>query len=311
LNHPAGISGWIPFRVLPALQPELYTFSEEFLPAGDGMEITLYGRNLVEGSELHLDPAEGAAVAPPAYLPAGESARLIFSGEPPAPGRYRVHIKNPGGLETSLDITVGPPPAADSGNASAAPDSGDSGDSSAVPAPVPRRPLGLYVTAEYVPLFPLYGDLFDRLGRSFYPAGVSARIAFMFFKPSRGDLGLELAPSWNMLDAGAITIRMYPLHLNGVYQLRFPGQKTALVFRLGGGITLLQGTNSQSSGSIFTWMPSAAGEADFRWYPAANARQAGYNAFYCEIGLEYTHLFSSDSPQPGYIRPVLGAGWIF
>jgi hypothetical protein len=153
--------------------------------------------------------------------------------------------------------------------------------------------------------------LFDKLDRSFYPIGVSARIAFMFFKPSWGDLGLELAPSWNTLDASAITIRMYPLHLNGVYQFRFPGQKAALVFRLGGGITLLQGTNNQSSGSFFTWMPSAAGEAVFRWYPAANGRQAGYNAFYIEAGAGYTHVFSADSPQPGYIRPVLGVGWRF
>jgi hypothetical protein len=80
---------------------------------------------------------------------------------------------------------------------------------------------------------------------------------------------------------------------------------------LGGGVTLLQGTNgSRSSGSLFTWILSAAGEAVFRWYPAANARRDG-QAFYVEAGVGYVHVFSMDSPQPGYIQPILGAGWRF
>jgi hypothetical protein len=155
--------------------------------------------------------------------------------------------------------------------------------------------------------------LFSKLDRSFYPGGASARIAVIFLMPSWGDLGLELAPSWNMLNAGAITIHLYPLHLNGIYQLRLPGQNTALVFRLGGGINLMRGTNSQSSGSFFTWIPSAAVGAAFRWFiqGTQNFRRTASGTFYLEVGAEYTHVFSVDSPQLDYIRPSIGAGWRF
>jgi hypothetical protein len=154
--------------------------------------------------------------------------------------------------------------------------------------------------------------LFDKLDRFFYPAGASARIAFMFLKPAGGDLGLELAPAWNMLDTGAVTIHMYPLHVNGIYQFWLPSQKAALVFRLGGGITFAWGTNNDSENAdpFFTWILLAAGEIVFRWYPAANARQTGH-AFYIEAGAGYTHVFSVDSPSPGYIKPILGVGWRF
>lgn len=110
LDRPAGLSLWIPLRVIPALQPELYSYNQEFLPAGDlrgDVEITLYGRNLVEGAELCLDPADGDAVTPLAYVPSGESARLVFSLH----GYLRQPWEPPfGGLFTGLKISDGQHP---------------------------------------------------------------------------------------------------------------------------------------------------------------------------------------------------------
>jgi hypothetical protein len=83
LNRPAGISTWIPFRVLRALQPELFSYSQEAPAAGDGNPqeaIVLRGANLVDGAEVWLRPVEGGGeIAPLAYLPSGESARLLFN----------------------------------------------------------------------------------------------------------------------------------------------------------------------------------------------------------------------------------------
>jgi hypothetical protein len=43
----------------------------------------------------------------------------------------------------------------------------------------------------------------------------------------------------------------------------------------------------------------------------SNFRRTVYRTFFFETGLEYTHTFSADSPQPGYIKPSFGAGWKF
>jgi hypothetical protein len=343
LNRSAGFSAWIRFRVLPAMQPELYSFTQEFLPSGEeypqgATELILHGANLMEGMEVYLKPVEagGNPILPLACFPSGESVRLVFGPETPEPGRYRIYVRNPGGLESSLEINVSPAPLAAADTPAVPPvpgsDSGAdtspvtppvSGDTSPIVppvpyddfAPLPRRPSDIYFSVEYSPLISLYGDLFDRLKGPLYPVGASARIACLFFKPSWGDLGLELSPSWNALEADPIKISMETLHLNGVYQWLFHGQMTAFIFRSGAGINFIHGTNSgnQNTGSIFTWVPSVSGGIAFRRFVhrILNSRQISYRIFYLELGVEYTHVFSADSPQPGYVKPALDAGWRF
>jgi hypothetical protein len=314
LNRPAGISPWIPFRVFPALQPELHSFSQDFPAAGEGdppVVITLRGANMVEGAELHIQPESGGGdIAPPAFFPEGESARLVFTRL--APGPYRVRIRNPGGLEASLDITIEPPPvpaaadttadadaadaaaperAADAADTAAPDTSGTAGD-----APDLRGP---YVSAEYAPIIPLYGYLFSPFDRVFYPAGVSLRVGFTPLMRSWGDLGLELAPSWNMPDSDTTKIHMGSLRLNGLYQ-RFFTDTLALVLRAGAGVHLVYGTEDHNSASIFTWLFSAEGGIFLRWFIPGTA-------LYLESGAEYSHLFTRDDPA-GYIKPVLGLG---
>jgi hypothetical protein len=308
LDRPAGISGWIPFRVFPALQPELYSFSQEFAPGGEGdlrdTEIILYGKNLTEGAEVYLRPMDTGEnpIVPSAYLSSGERARLVFNREPPAPGRYRVYVKNPGGLETSLEITVHPPAAlsADVPSVDTVPD-GDSGYG------------GIYVSAEYAPLIPISGYLFDPFDQTFYPAGASLRLDIVPIARSWGDLGLELAPSWAMLRSGSTKIHIGTFHLNGLYYRWLPKRTMAFIFRLGAGTGFVYGTNGdQNSDSIFTWMFSADGGIFFRWFAPIvyNFRWIARRTLYFEIGAEYTYLFAKDSPA-GYVKPVLGIGWRF
>ncbi|MDR0450829.1 MAG: hypothetical protein LBH26_06160 [Treponema sp.] len=320
LNRPAGVSAWMPFSVIPALQPELHSLTQEYFPPDQAypqgaLEIILYGRNLVEGMALDILPldTEGDPIRPD-YFPRGESIRLIFEENLPAPGRYRVYVRNPGGLENSLEITVTPPssvtaapdtPAADTGDAPAV-DAGDSG------APRGSFTLGFSISAAYTPLIPLYGYLFTPFDRGFFPVGASLKADLVPLSRPWGDLGLELAGSWNMLTIGAVEVHLGGLHLNGIYQRRIFGQRAALVVRLGAGTDLLSGTNPDKATSIFNWILAVCGGASLRWFLPApgNSRGTAAGTFYVEAGMEYTHLFATDSPT-AYIKPGLGAGWKF
>ncbi|MDR2143216.1 MAG: hypothetical protein LBP29_02470 [Treponema sp.] len=340
LNRSAGISDWIPFMVFRALQPELYSFSQELAPPGEGdrlVEIVLHGMNLTEGAEVLIQPADGGRdIVPLAYFPSGESARLLIDQETLVPGPYRVYVRNPGGLESSLAITVSPPlivadssgttvdSVPDTGDSSGVlPDVPDTGDSSGVLPGVPDITgdrgdipdlLGIYVSLGYTPLIPFYGYLFTPFDSSFFPAGASLRASFMPVKQSWGDLGLELAPSWNLLKSDDMKVDMGTFHLNGLYQWWFFDQSMSLVFSVGGGINLINGTNDgeQDSASIFTWMFSVGGGIFFRWFVPIvyNFRWSAHNVFFIEIGIEYNHLFT-ETLSPGYIKPGLGLGWRF
>jgi hypothetical protein len=299
LNRSSENSEWVYFKVLPALQPELYSVTQDFSSSaknsGNLTEIILQGKNLQE-ADVYLVSPETAAVRPLEYLLQEDGVRLVFDTESLPPGRYRVYIRNPGGLESSLEITLAPLPPVTPETTS----SGNTGSGFKSWSP--------FVSVEYAPPIPLYGYLFDHFGKTFYPLGISLRFGVLPFKKSWGDLGLEAAPHWTTLktdfEDAKQTARLAALHLNGIYQKRL-SQITALNVRLGGGISFIYATNknSQSSESIFTWMPSISAGLTLKWFI--------YKSLYVETGAEYVHIFSVDSPPPGYIKPVIGAGLAF
>jgi hypothetical protein len=327
LNQPSENSEWIYFRVLPALQPELYSFTQGFSRSPEGItEIILLGRNIREGADVYLTPPETAAplIRPLDYLPLEQGVRLVFDTQSLPPGRYRVYVSNPGGLESSLEITITPPPPPVADTPDAVTTTGAPADADTVPGGssgytsdavittgIPASgfgPWSLYVSAEYAPLIPLYGYLFDHFGQKFYPLGASLRLGVLPFNKSWGSLGLEAAPRWAMLKTDfnrvSQTAHLAALHLNGIYQKRFLNQMMALCFRLGGGISFIYGINEnpQSPESILSWMTSVSGGLSFKWFV--------YKSLYIETGAEYTHIFSADAP-PGYIKPFVGAGLAF
>ncbi|MDR1374364.1 MAG: hypothetical protein LBJ24_05265 [Treponema sp.] len=307
LNQPSENSEWVYFRVLPALQPELYSYTQGFSRSssegsGDLTEIILHGMNLQEGADVYLASLETAAspVRPLDYLPREEGARLVFTAGSLPPGRYRVYVRNPGGLESSLEITVAPPSIA----GTSVPDNG--APAGTVPGAYGER--SFHVQAEYAPVVPLYGYLFDHFGKDFYPLGASLRFGVLPFKKPRGGLGLEAAAHWTTqkttFEGSGQTAHLGALRLNGIYQRRLYRQ-LFLNLRMGGGISFVYGTNEggENAGSIFTWMPSASGGVSLRWFIR--------ESFYIETGAEYVHIFSVDDPSPGYILPVIGAGLAF
>jgi hypothetical protein len=340
LNRSAGISDWISFRVFKALQPELLSFSQEFTSReGQGrVELVIRIMNLMEGAEIRFQSLDsGSFITPLARLSQGENIRLVFSRETLTPGPYRIYVRNPGGLESSLAIAVSPaaekpsvPPletddtaggseTAAVSRAEAAPETAGAGDSDAVPPALSDAAddsgdipdgAGVYVSVEYAPLIPLYGQLFSPFDNVFYPLGASLRIG-VISRRSWGEAGLELAPAWNMLKADTLKVHMGTFHVNGLYQWRF-SRTTAFVFRAGAGINFLYGTNDQNADSIFTWIVSAGGGIFFRRFILSGYDPQGTTrkTFYIEFGAEYNHLFTEGRPT-NHIKPALGLGLSF
>jgi hypothetical protein len=173
-------------------------------------------------------------------------------------------------------------------------------------------PPGFDLSLEYAPILPLYGFLFDELGRGLHPPGFSLRAALIPLQRPWGDLGLELSPSWNLLSSGGFRVHMGALGLRGVYHRRFLNDALALVARLGVGANFFYGTREKEASQepLSTWIWSISGGLSFRWYlPSANPSRWKTERNFLETGVEYTHMFSADSPQPGYLRPSFGFGW--
>jgi hypothetical protein len=159
-------------------------------------------------------------------------------------------------------------------------------------------------------MIPLYGYMFEPFVGGFYPAGISLKADFVPFSWSWGDLGLGLAGSWNMLNAGAVEVHMGSLYLNGIYQRQILGERAALIARLGAGADFLNGTDHNKAATIFNWILSMNGGVFFRWFLPVIGNALGMTAgtFFVEAGIEYTQLFAVDSPT-AYIKPGLGVGW--
>ena len=136
-------------------------------------------------------------------------------------------------------------------------------------------------------------------------------MALVPLRRSRGDLGLELAPSWNLLNAGPLWLHLGTLDLKGLYRLRLPNRAMAFIFRLGAGLSFFYGTREGEAPSrtLSTWLISAGGGVSFRWYlPAAENLIGEQERTFLETGLEYMHGFSEDTPRLGYLKPFLGVG---
>jgi hypothetical protein len=100
---------------------------------------------------------------------------------------------------------------------------------------------------------------------------------------------------------------MLGFHAYGLLQKWLPNRTMAFNARLGGGIFPVLKFQKTGSGGDFdpvnTLIPSMNLGVSFMWL--------FYRSLYGEFGVEYTHLFSTDDTQPGYIIPSLGLGWRF
>jgi hypothetical protein len=284
-------TNWASFNIILALQPELTSFSPGifYLNEDTLWEVRIQGRNLVKGAKVYLRFQDGQGAAGPAprsYTPdeAGESALLVFNPADLSLGRYEVYVENPGGLN----------------------------DSAGPFEVVFAKPFDLNVQVGYAPLFPLYGylskELFDK---PIYPAGALLRVSYIPFKRTWGYLGPELSASWGYLDTeknnANIKGHLWSVHANALYKKLLPNRIMSFNARAGLGISSFSGLiftfGGIESDPISTWMISLDTGLSFRWYVR--------KPFYLDLGTDYIHILSRDSPQPGFLTVSLEAGWQF
>ena len=153
------------------------------------------------------------------------------------------------------------------------------------------NPINFYLSAAWMPLLPIYDDDNQFFARNPSLIGAGIRFGVLYSSPLNLNIGLEAAASWYAFNADSAFHHAVNAGLNLLVQKRRPDDKTALNYRLGAGLTLLEGRKClhASLGLSFLIFPQ--------------------EHFFLEAGLEYTHLFLS--LPSGYFRPMLGLGLKF
>jgi len=284
LNKPEEVSRWKNIEVRLAVQPEIFDALPDFVSednSGGSEETPAYalaisGNNLVPGAEFLLRNSDGAEIIPEA-LDFGKdgNARLFINSADVYPGEYELIVRNPGGLEASLGGIVFPEPE-------------PKGET-----PKLLKPVLVFNSAAWTPLFPLHGDFF---GSGFSPAGAGINFGVVFSIPSSIYIGGELTMLLNIDNSSANNDnfgQMLSVGANLLLMKWLPNQKTALNFRLGASYIIVPDTQDKFAFNI---------GASFLW------RFTG--VFMLETGVDYAAQIKSDSFD-GCLRPWLGIGVIF
>ncbi|GHV92045.1 hypothetical protein AGMMS50268_25480 [Spirochaetia bacterium] len=286
LDRPQGDPAWEHFNVQIALRPEILTLNpKEFDLNEDTLwRITLTGQNLIDGTEAFLRRRGNRKDILPVEIRVNESAQTIelnFTAGQLTAGNYDLYIKGPGGLETfrsGLRVDY-------------------------------EGKVDFAVSLGYAPMIPLYGKFFEVFDKAIDPLGAYARLSVIPLKKTWGYLGAELEPFWNYLDSSngeyEASSHISGGHINVLYQRRLPNRIMAVNLRLGGGISSMTDYRykygSSDSETLLAYYVSAGGGASFLWYPVRH--------FFLELGFEFNHILTiKDTPQQGYIRPMIGAG---
>ncbi|MDR2160268.1 MAG: hypothetical protein LBP23_09425 [Treponema sp.] len=310
---------WSVLDVIRALPPALTKLNPEtfLIDKKEQGEIVLSGQNLIEESEVFLvpiDDGKGSAgvVKPLAWLPdpSGNRARIVLDKKNLPPGRYKVHVRNPGNLEVSLDTLK----------------------------VAYYRLLDINLMAGYVPMAPLYGYVFSLTEEKVF-SGALVRLSMN--PMARKNIAFELEPffytarpfhlSREAEALGGIGSPFFfigsPFFFTGIkayglYRAPFAGDRMVFNLRFGGGILLMNisnyadmGNSNYKYGDGISLIPVISGGISFQFMIT--------KSLFIEAGASFTHgiITEKDSEKnggnedielmPGYIDPVLGIGWRF
>lgn len=289
LNRPQGIGDWEFFEIMLALKPGIQGFSPEafYLDEDTSWNIVINGLNLADGAEVLLRQTDRPRdIVPQTTVIDGRTARISFAMSGLVTGNFTIFIKNPGGLETE----------------------------SGAFRVVFRKPVDFNVSAGYAAVIPLYGSFFSFFDQGAFPLGAHTKLSLVPFKRVWGYLGVELDPFWNYMDTKNpsegydVVSHLTGLNVNLLYQKWLSNRTMAFNLRLGAGIvSILDFHFNYSSGSSQSFMGlyfSAGAGASFQWLIR--------KPFFVEAGVSFNHVFAAnDKIQPGFIRPLIGAGWQF
>ena len=289
LDEYASTTRWREFEIIRALQPELAGFSPSnfYLDEEKNWVITLRGQNLLQRSEIFLVDGN-RMIRAQSHTSEGNTSIAVFSPVSLSVGKFYVYVRNPGGLDTRLGtFTI-----------------------------ANKKPFDMNISVGYAPIIPLYGYLFKDsdieapFPDSFYLLGAGAKISIVPFKRVWGNLGLEVSSSFTKLkhDFGSYTPEANALntHLSFLYQLYFFEKFLALNVSLGAGAFTLMDFHykypvGNPTENITSAIPSAAAGLSFMIFV--------FKPFFINLGADFIHAFSVDSPMPGFITPFLHVGF--
>jgi len=294
LDRQSAGSQWTAIEVRPALIPELYGTSQEFIYSDNNLILALNinGNNFVPDAEIFLQDPYGAHIVPDKieFRNSG-NVRLLFDSRRLNPGEYRIVIRNPGGLESGMGgIIVAYPEPETEPEIEHEPE--DEPEQEDVPEPEPEqgglnllKPIIINFGAAWTPVFPIYGRALDDGGSLL---GGTANASAVFSIPLNVYIGSELTAVFyfnELSETGTMAVGV-----NLLMQKWLPRQSMAFNFRLGAGYVMDSKKISINMGVSFLLR--------------------AFSKFYAEAGLDYVNFNDYDSSgiPSGFFRPRLGFG---
>ena len=315
-GQPSAASEWMNIEILPVLKPELENFSPAlfYIEENAVYELYIYGKNLSPDSRIFLRRLGGATVLPiAAHVNDNRTeARLLFAHESLIAGEYEIVVINPGGTEavTAPLVFAYPEPVVPEPEPYipepyiSEPEKPEPGISEPVYQTEYLNRMDIFLGAAWTPLLPVHGDnLF--FGDNMSLIGAAVRFSLVSSKLHYLNPGVELSVSWRSYEADSgeetsqYAVQSMTFDINLLGQVRFPGGRTAINFRLGVGFsTMSDSYTASATGEYSTQMNIGM---SFLWLTLP--------FLYLEIGADYSQFFTSD--YFGFIRPYIGMGYRF
>ena len=291
LGQTGEMSEWRTFEVFPAFQPSIEKIypSAFYLDERSEKVLDITGNNLLEESEIYLRSGDSFLFPVNKIVWDGKRTELFFDNEALIPGTYDIYIRNPGGFETAMEGFI----------------------------VKYKKPVDLFMKIFWVPVIPIYGEMYDVLGSGFFTTGAAINFEAVSSKLGTFNGGMEFAMSGHILNSikpgfeeasngfsnsetGASWLE---LDLNILLRKQFFKKRMAVTFRFGLGISSLTRQEEYAENRY------APNETILNWNLGLSYMLLFYDIFYFETGIDFSQYNTSDAS--GFIKPRLGVGWQF
>jgi len=288
LGQTGEMSEWRLFEIFPAFQPSIEKFYPHVFFLNERLErvLDIAGNNLLDESEIYLRGGDSSLFPIGMDVWGGRRAKLFFDDEKLIPGTYDIFIRNPGGVETSVEgFTV-----------------------------KYKSPVSFFTKFSWTPMIPLYGDLYNIFGSNFFMAGVSLNLGAVSSKRSSFNGGMEVTLAGHILnpilhfqafnkfqdnlqDAGT-GASWFEVNFNILLQKQFLRRRMAVTFLFGFGVSSLTQQGEYVQNELIANLNLGL-----------SYMLLVYDIFYIEAGAGFSHY--STLNFSGFIKPRLGVGWQF
>ena len=294
LNLPGQPSAWVAFSIIPALHPEIESFTPHTFSISQNTneyELNITGKNISQDAEIYLRrPGTTQTIHPQriTVAPDGNTAAISFTKEHLEQGIFLVYIKNLSGLETSRGDLVIEIPSAQRATQTEAQNvpqetQQDTASTDTDSVAVDDVSLNVLLGLNWAPFLNI--PQFDQ----FHLNGAALRFGLISSNSYIFNIGFELSAAYYLF--GALLIEN-----NFLLRTRLINQKLYLLFRLGAGLILpvTKESNPLDARVIYA-------NTGFSCYWLISG------SFYMEAGLNYSYIFAVEN-HFSLLRAMLGIG---